>query len=258
MRRTLSGKGSKAEKAYFLYDFPAGHSRQIGVCVDLHNLENRDEGETVIKLRVEYTNIKGQRLWQEKIINKLDVTAVRISPGNIAALNVVHKNDLRMVFANVCHAAAEHVREGELQKSKAALMNGQEDIKAIVERFGASAQTIESKPGPELTTYAKSVVDNLGALIECIDKASHSGAWNKIKAVSTAIAREAPNATDTVKKGDVLCPFPEIEHMETEGLASAMERLLVRQGKRKRITFGGIDSVLEETPYSNMALTFSH
>ena len=249
MRRSLSGKGTKAEKAYFLYDFPAGHSRQIGVCVDLnhHNLETIPEDETIIKLRVEYTNIKGQRLWQEKIINKADVTTARMSPGNIAALNAVKKHDLRVVSTNVCHAAAEHVRGGELQKSKAALMNGQEDIKAMLERFGASAQTIESKPGPELTMYAKSVVDNLGALIECMDEASHSEAWNKIKAVSTAIAREAPNATETVRKGDILCPFPEIEHMETEGLASAMEKLLVRQGKRKRITFGGLDSFLEET-----------
>lgn len=250
LKRPISSKGKKAEKAYFLYDFPAGHSRQIGICVDgsqLDNLESKPEDEVLLQLRVEYTNIKGERLWQERKINVSDIREARTKPGSAAALNAVHKHDLRIITTDVFHAAAEHVRGGDFLKSKSALINGQKDIKTMLEKFGADAMTAESKPGPEFTMYAKSVVDNLGALIECMEQSSDKGSWNRIKAVSTAIGRETPNATDTVKDGDILCPLPEIDPLENTGLTNAMEKLIAKQGKKKRITFGGLDEFLEET-----------
>ena len=246
LRRPLSRKGSKA---YFLYDFPAGHSREIGVCIDLRHLpdlEFRSEDEKLLQLRVEYSNIKGERLWQEKVINVADIKEARSKPGNDAALDAVHKHDLRVVTTGIFHAAAEHVRGGDRLKSKSTLIDGQKDIQSMLEKFGSDAQTAESKPGAEFTMYAKSVVDNLGALIDCIENSNNAGSWNKIKAVSTAIARETPNVTNTVKNCDVLCPLPEVGQLDNKGLTNAMEKLVAKQSKQKRVTFGGLDKFLEE------------
>lgn len=247
LRRSLSGKDKNSEKAYFLYDFPAGHSRQLGVCLDLsciQNLENLSKEEELVKLRVEYSNIKGERLWQERSITVSDISRARATPGSQAALDAVHKHDLRTVSTDVFHAAAEHVRDGDYSKSKDVLLGGQRDIKAMLDRFGAEAQTVESRPGPEFQMYAKSVVENLGLLIDCMESSNNTGAWNKIKAVSTAISRETPNAAESVKDGGILCPLPDIEKMETPGLTNAMEKLKAKQGKPKRVTIGGLETSL--------------
>lgn len=250
LRRSVSGKGRKSEKAYFLYDFPIGHSREIGVCFDIDHhshLESMSEETKLVQLRVEYTNIKGERLWQEKVIRAADVMEAKGNPINEVALDAVQKHDIRIVTTDIFHAAAEQVRGGDRLKCKSTLFDGQNDIKAMLERFGTEAQMAESKTGPEVTIYAKSVIDNLSALIDCIDNSTNAGSWNKIKAVSTAIARETPNVTDTVKDGDVLCPLPEIEKLENKGLTDALEKLEAKQGKQKRVTFGGLDRFLEET-----------
>ena len=250
LRRSLSRKGTKAEKAYFLYDFPVGHSREIGVCVDishLNHLENRSEEMKLLQLRVEYTNIKGERLWQEKVISVADVMEAKENMKNKIALDAVQKHDIRIVTTDIFHAAAEQVRGGDRLKCKSTLFDGQNDIKAMLERFGTEAQIEESKPGVEVTMYAKSVIENLGTLIDCIDSSTDAGSWNKIKAVSTAISRETPNVTHTVMDGNVLCPLPEIEQLENKGLTDAFEKLEAKQGKQKRVTFGGLDRFLEQT-----------
>ena len=246
----MSGKDTSSEKAYFLYDFPAGHSRQLGVCLDLScilDLTHMSDDEELVKLRVEYSNIKGERLWQERSITVSDISRARACPGSQAALDAVHKHDLRTVSTDVFHAAAEHVRGGDYIKSKDVLMSGQRDIKAMLDRFGAEAQTEESRPGPEFQMYAKSVVDNLGALIDCMESSNSPGAWNKIKAVSTAISRETPNAAESVKDGDILCPLPAVEKMETPGLTNAMEKLKAKQGNPQRVTIGGLETLWQKT-----------
>ena len=246
---SMSRKGTKTEKAYFLYDFPAGHSREIGVCIDishLDHLEKRSE-EKVFQLRVEYTNIKGERLWQEKTISVGDIMEAKESENYEGALNAIKKHDIRITTADIFHAAAEQIRDGDRKKTKSTLIDGQNDIKAMLDKFGTEAQIEESKPGTEVAMYAKSVIDNLGALIDCIESSTDAGSWNRIKAVSTAIARETPNVTETVRGAGVLCPLPEIEQLENKGLADAFEKLETKQGKQKRVTFGGLDRLLEAT-----------
>lgn len=249
LRRSVSGRGVHVEKAFFMYDFPAGHSRQIGVAATWQSetsLQHLQPEEVIFKLRVEFTNIKGQRLWQEQLITKEDIMNALHGRPNSEANAAACKHEVQMVSGDVLRYAAEHMRVGDRTKSKAAIQDGQKDLEAILNEFGKlSQQEASSQNSVELNMYAKSVVDNLGALINSIEKSTEGEAWNKMKAMSTAIVRQSPNVSGTVVDSEVLCPFPDIDRMETDALADPLQRVMEKKKKEKRITFG-LEKLLED------------
>ncbi|XP_052286817.1 uncharacterized protein LOC127882295 isoform X2 [Dreissena polymorpha] len=252
LKRSFSARGPKSEKAYFMYDFPAGHARQLGVCANWNGPESiagLADGDVIFKLRVEYTNIKGERFWQEQEISKEDLSNAlshKNKKGDASA--AACKHELQMISTEVLSSAAEFVKSGDKQKSRAVMQSGQRSLQALMDQYGASSITTASSevgPGSRLACYAKSVAENLGALISSIEKATAGESWNKMKAVSTAIARESPNTAETVVGQEVLCPFPEVNHMESDAMRQPLERAQAEKKKQHRLTFG-IDRLLEE------------
>lgn len=234
LRRSVSKRAASAEKAFFLYDFPAGHSRQIGVAsskLDENSFKHLQDDEVLFKLRVQYTNIKGERLWQEQMIMKKDLINAFQGLSDSEAKTAACKHELQVVSGDVLRNAAEHMRVGDKAKSKDTILDGQKCLHAILNEYGErSRQESQTSNTSELQLYAKSVIENLGELIHTVEKYTESEAWNKMKAVSTAIIRQTPNMSGTVVDSEILCPFPKIDHMETEAMAEPLHLL---QAKKK-------------------------
>lgn len=253
MRRSISGHAN-AEKAYFMYDFAASHSRQIGVeaCWQgERSVAHLPNDEVFFKLRVEFTNIKGERLWQEQMITKEDIIDACHDQTDKAANAAACKHELQLMSSDVLHSAAEHVKRGDKAKSKAVMADGQKSLRALLEEFGEkSSQEPSDDNRIEISMYAKCVVDNLSALISTIEKSTDGESWNKMKAVSTAIVREAPNISDTVVDADILCPLPDIHNMGTSSMNDPLQHLMAKNKKQKRVTIG-LEQLLEEMQMSS-------
>lgn len=251
LRRTLSNRSNSAEKAYFMYDFPAGHARQLGVCIGWEgeaSLTGVGDDEPVFKLKVEYTNIRGQRFWQEQTITKEDVIdALQHTGTNHDAAAAACRHRLQLVSADVLHSAADYVKSGDKHKSRAVMQDGQKSLQTLMDEFGAnaSAETSTSTSANVVRGYAMSVAHNLGALIDAIEKASEGESWNKMKAVSTAICRESPNVSNAVMDDDVLCPLPVVRGTGNNVTRRSPERRVTAEEKKRRVTIG-LDSLLEE------------
>lgn len=248
MRRSASGR-AHSEKAYFMYDFAAGHARQIGVAATWtgeKSIEELPPDEMLIKLRVEFTNIKGERLCQEQLITKEDVIGAYHHPQDGAAKAAACKHGLQLVSSEVLRSAAEFVKSGDKQKSKSVMMNGKKNLKAMMEEYGKNSREEESgQSGVELSAYARCVVDNLSALISTIEESTEGVSWNKMKAVSTAIVRESPNVSDTIVDCDILCPLPSVDNMGTSAMRDPLQRLRNKNKKHTRLSVG-LDQLLED------------
>lgn len=236
LRRSLSGREGSLEKAYFMYDFPADHSRHIGICVEWNgqeSLAHLSDDDAVFNLRVEFTNIAGARYWQEQVITKRDViNALNQKETDPATMAAACKHEVQMISGDILQSAAEHVKAGERKKSKDVMLQGKQSLQALMEEYGAKAQestTTENKAS--LVQFAASVVENLGALVETIEEASTGESWNKMKAVSTAVAREMPNTNETLLDGGVLCPLPEVEYKQSTAMSDPLRRLRARHGR---------------------------
>lgn len=247
-RRSMSAKGPSNERAYFMYDFPASHSRQIGVVSKWNgpsSLDDKDDSFVVFKLRVEYTSIEGDRYWQEQLVTKHDVIVALNQGENEETMTVTCKHELQMISGDILRSAAEHVKCGDKSKSKDVMLNGKRSLEELMNEYGVKAQTVTSTENTAVfKQYAKSVVDNIGALIDTIEQSAEGETWNKMKAVSTAIVRETPNVGETVLGGDVLCPIPEVEYMGRSEMKDSVKRLIE---KNKRSSGGS--PVLNEDLY---------
>jgi hypothetical protein len=253
LRRSSYGSGPRAEKAYFMYDFAADHSRQIGVGANWDgegSIQHLPNDQQLFKLRVEYTNIKGDRLWQEQIITKEDVIDALHKRPNSETNIAARKHEVQMVSSDVLRFAAEHMKVGDKRKSKAVMLEGQRDLQSLLNKFGEqSLERSQSQSSIEIQMYAKSVVDNLGALIDTIEQTTEGESWNKMKAVSTAISRETPNVAGTVVGDDILCPLPQLQGTGTHMMSDPLQRLMAKNKQKKRRTIG-LDTLLEDLQLS--------
>lgn len=246
LQRSFSNKGSSAEKAYFMYDFPAGNTRHLGICAKWYGPESvayLSDTEVLFRLRVEFTNINGERFWQEQTVTKHDVLEA-IDHKNEKACIAAYKHELQLVSCDVLRSAAEHVKTGKTEMSKAIMVGGQDNIKVLFQEFGEKSR--EEKSNEEIALihkYTKSVLDNLGDLIKTMEQSVAGETWNKMKALSTAIARESPSATDTLIDGDIICPMPNIDHMESGGMKTSLEYLVAKQNRNSF----GVESLLQDT-----------
>ena len=247
LRRSVRGNGLENEKAYFLYDFPAAHTRQIGVVgswLGPESIDTLDEDEVIFKLRVEFTNIKGERFWQEQLVKKRDVMVALKNDGTDGeTMTAECKHELQMMSSNVLRSAADFVKGGDKRKSRSVMLDGKRSLEELMNDFGQKAQeATSSETTAVFTNYARSVVDNLGALIDTIEESSAGESWNKMKAVATAIVRESPNVSESIVGGCALCPIPEVEY---EGACTSMCESLQRL-KDKNKYQGRLSPVLME------------
>ncbi|KAL4228487.1 hypothetical protein ACF0H5_011535 [Mactra antiquata] len=240
LRRSISGRGPHTEKAYFMYDFAANHSKQIGIVASWNgpqSIAQLPNEEAIFKLKVEFTNIKGERLWQEQLITKEDILNALLNKGDPEATTAACKHDMQILTNDVLRSAAEHVKLGDKEKSKAAMMNGQLSLQKLLDEYGQQSCSEEGdKAKQQISLYAKSVTENLGELISVIEKSTEGETWNRMKAVSTAIVRESPNVSDNVINSNFLCPLPEIHPTDMSSGKDPFKRLYESNKAKNRTT----------------------
>ncbi|XP_061189194.1 uncharacterized protein LOC133197254 isoform X2 [Saccostrea echinata] len=256
----------KSEKAFFYYDIPAASTRHIGVALDLSNVSD-DANTVVLKAKVEYTKASGLRMKYFVEIARGEFTDQTEGRSDAIKANLMH--DARLISQNVLHKAAEHVKTGNIEASTAQIKQGQSELQAMMERYGAMAAedptsersrgrpgivstadtlmrsmrdmledvTEEMKPAEE-TNYAESIMNTMQNLLtELEESKTHDihepdgKSWAKIKAVSSAITREAPTMSNDVDT-DLLAPLPNIRHI-SGNLQQQMENLQKKREARK-------------------------
>ncbi|KAK3583047.1 hypothetical protein CHS0354_003989 [Potamilus streckersoni] len=244
-RTTLDKLPRNMEKAYFLYDFAAGKQRQIGVTADISNmlLETIDttNHRKVFQIQLEYTGRGGERRHLENCIYQLDIK----NSNEQAALGAAVKHEVQLATSRILKRAADCVKDGD-QKASSVLLHGKTDIQNICNRFGDIALGNPEKHA--IYRYAASVVKNMEGLIKTIDGdlETKGSVWNRIKSVSSAITREAPTVSETVKHSDILCPLPVISETASAGFLDPMRKLKEKRLSLDKESKADLEVLLEE------------
>ncbi|KAL3884688.1 hypothetical protein ACJMK2_024803 [Sinanodonta woodiana] len=246
LRRTTRGNTPKnVEKAYFLYDFPAGKRRQIGVTADITNMSfaNDDtiDGKTVFQIRLKYTGRGGERRYLEKLISQIHIE----KSNEQVALGAAVKHDVQLVTNQILRKAADYVRDGD-KRASAVLLDGKTDIQKICNRFGEIARSNTVKHN--VYGYAASVVQNMEELMKTLEGhlENNGPSWNRIKAVSSAINRESPTVSDTVMQSHILCSLPLISETVSPGFSDPMQKLKDKQRAKDKESEAYLEALLED------------
>lgn len=244
-----SSRGPKTAKAYFYYDIPAASTRHIGIGLDL------DEAfeEEVLRVKVEYSGFSGERKTITKTITKSDIlTEGRVQGGK--AITEHYKNDARMLSEEVLGKAAKAVLDGNSGGSANAMRQGQSELQKLMNRYGDMADKQETAQ-TEIFDYAKSLMSNFESLLQKVntpidddtdEQTEAESSWLKIKAVSSAISREAPGLAETVTDSNILCPLPDVSKVSSTPMRAEMEKVYKEKGVRESLFFdfdGAIDEL---------------
>ncbi|KAK3583050.1 hypothetical protein CHS0354_003993 [Potamilus streckersoni] len=246
LRRSKRSKTPiKMEKAYFLYDFPAGKRRQIGVTVDISNMifanDCKIDDKKVFQIRLEYTGRGEERRRVEKCIDQLHIE----KSNEQVALGAAMKHEVQLVTNQILRRTADYVKDGD-QRASAVLLDGKTDIQKICNRFGEIARSNTVKHN--VYGYAASVVQTMDELMKTLEGhlENKGTTWNKIKAVSSAITREAPTVSDTVKQSHILCPLPVISEAASTGFLDPMQKLKDKQLANDKESEADLEALLED------------
>jgi hypothetical protein len=263
LRGSVRGK-EKTEKAFFYYDIPAASTRHLGVALDLSNVDH-SANTVVMKVKVEYTKASGLRMKYFIEIARGEFANEGGGKSEAIQANLMH--DARLISQNVLHKAAEHVKTGNIAASTAQIKQGQTELQALMQKYGAmAAEEPESeqprgrhcivstadtlmrsmrdmldeatvKPETECT-YADSIMNTMQTLLTDLEGSSTQDSnepdgksWAKIKAVSSAISREVPTISSDVHT-DLLAPLPDIRRV-SGNLQQQMENLQKKREARK-------------------------
>lgn len=244
-----SSRGPKTAKAYFYYDIPAASTRHIGIGLDL------DEAfeEEVLRVKVEYSGFSGERKTITKTITKSDIlTEGRVQGGK--AITEHYKNDARMLSEEVLGKAAKAVLDGNSGGSANAMRQGQSELQKLMNKYGDMADKQETAQ-TEIFDYAKSLMSNFESLLQKVntpidddtdEQTEAESSWLKIKAVSSAISREAPGLAETVTDSNILCPLPDVSKVSSTPMRAEMEKVYKEKGVRESLFFdfdGAIDEL---------------
>ncbi|VDI83049.1 uncharacterized protein LOC143080004 isoform X1 [Mytilus galloprovincialis] len=244
-----SSRGPKTAKAYFYYDIPAASTRHIGIGVDLEEAFE----EEVLKVKVEYSGFSGERKTIIRTITKSDIlTEGRVQGGK--AITEHYKNDARMLSEEVLGKAAKAALDGNSGGSADAMREGQSELQKLMNRYGDMADKQETAQ-TEIFDYAKSLMSNFECLLQKVntpkdedtdEQIEAESSWLKIKAVSSAISREAPGLAETVSDSNILCPLPDVRKVSSTPMRTEMEKVYKEKGIRESLFFdfdGAIDEL---------------
>jgi len=248
IRKPKGQQGDKTEKAFFYYDIPAASAKHIGLVLDLADLETNDPNVPVLRISLIFTGISGKRRKVEH-----EVMLGDLSPKDLAkkktALEANYMHEARGVSQLILHSAAENIKSGDSRQTRIDLVEGKSELQKLMESYGQMAQ--EEEVNLEIVNYAGSLMKNLESLLDCIDTGKEDDTdgdgknWMKIKAISSAITRESPTLSDTMQDADLLCPLPNVSHVESPLIREQMERVYKKQGVR-RTQFVEFDNVVNE------------
>ncbi|XP_052062619.1 uncharacterized protein LOC127702455 [Mytilus californianus] len=244
-----SSRGPKTAKAYFYYDIPAASTRHIGIGLDLEEAFE----EEVLRVKVEYSGFSGERKTITKTITKSDIlTEGRVQGGK--AITEHYKNDARMLSEEVLGKAAKAALDGNSGGSANAMREGQSELQKLMNTYGDMADKQETAQ-TEIFDYAKSLMSNFESLLQKVntpidddtdEQTEAESSWLKIKAVSSAISREAPGLAETVTDSNILCPLPDVSKVSSTPMRAEMEKVYKEKGVRESLFFdfdGAIDEL---------------
>ena len=254
----------KMEKAFFYYDIPAASTRHIGVALDLSKVDTA-ANTVVMKIKVEYTKATGMRMKYFVEILRGEFLDQIGRRSEALKANMMH--DARLISQNVLHKAAEHVKTGNIDASTQQIKEGQSELQALMEKYGAMAtedqkseapkgrhgivsqadtlmrsvrdmlEDVTKEPEKEEDIYADSLMSTMQTLLSELEgnkaQDSHDSdgkSWARIKAISSAISREAPTISGDVNT-DFLAPLPNIRI--SGNLQHQMENLQKKRDARK-------------------------
>lgn len=273
LRGSRRGK-EKMEKAFFYYDIPAASTRHIGVALDLSNVDS-DANTVVLKMKVEYTKAVGMRMKYFVEIARGEFSDQTGRKSEAIKANLMH--DARLISQNNLHIAAEHVKTGNIEASANQIKQGQTELQALMDRYGAMAAaepdseapkgrhcivshadtlmrsvrnmledaTVERETEKE-ESYADSLMNTMQSLLTELEGSkiqdSHEPDgknWARIKAVSSAISREAPTISSDVNT-DLLAPLPNIRR-----ISGNLQHQMINLQKKREARKSAIPSILE-------------
>lgn len=273
LRGSKKGK-DKMEKAFFYYDIPAASTRHIGVALDLSNVDS-DANTVVLKIKVEYTKAVGMRMKYFVEIARGEFSDQTGRKSEAIKANLMH--DARLISQSVLHMAAEHVKTGNIEASANEIKQGQSELQALMDKYGAMAaaepeseaprgrhcivshadtlmrsvrdmlvDVTEEKETEEEETYASNIMSTMQSLLTELEGSKTQDShepdgknWARIKAVSSAISRETPTISSDVNT-DRLAPLPNIRRI-SGNLQFQMDNLQKKREARKST----VPSILE-------------
>lgn len=253
LRNTKSKDGEKTEKAYFFYDIPVASEKHVGIVLDLYGVSQEPE-VPVLMANIHFTGISGKRRYVTREITRGDLMSTDLSKRK-EALEDIYMHEARILSHIALSKAAEDLKSGYTDESQTHLKEGQSELQKLMESYGQMAEVEDVKI--DITPHAESVIKNLQSLLDAIESASttdenaNGKTWIKMKAVSSAITREAPTTSDTVEDTDILCPLPNVRHVASENIRKEMIHVYKKQGVRNS-SFINMDHTIQEMSTSRM------
>lgn len=273
LRGSRRGK-EKMEKAFFYYDIPAASTKHIGVALDLSNVDS-DANTVVLKVKVEYTKAVGMRMKYFVEIARGEFSDQTGRKSEAIKANLMH--DARLISQNVLHIAAEHVKTGNIEASANQIKQGQSELQALMDKYGAMAAAEPESEAPrgrhciaaadtlmrsvrdmlqdvtvereteKKETYADSIMNTMQSLLTELEGSKSTQDlhepdgknWARIKAVSSAISREAPTISSDVNT-DVYAPLPNIRR-----ISGNLQHQMVNLQKKREARKSAIPSIFE-------------
>ncbi|XP_069115584.1 uncharacterized protein [Argopecten irradians] len=251
LRGHKTAEGEKTEKAYFFYDIPAASEKHVGIVIDLYDVEQRPDVK-VLSASINFTGISGKRRSVTREVTLADLMPTDESKKK-EALEDIYMHEARIVSQIAVNKAAEEIKTGRAEKSRTRLIEGQSDLQRLMESYGQKAQEEDVKI--DITPHAESVIKNLQSLLDAIeestgnDEDANGKNWNRMKAVSSAITREAPTISETVDNTDILCPLPRIKQINSDNIREQMVHVYRKQGVRNS-SFVSMDHTIVELGHS--------
>ncbi|XP_060067697.1 uncharacterized protein LOC132547906 [Ylistrum balloti] len=247
LRGHKMAEGEKTEKAYFFYDIQAASEKHVGIVIDLSGVsENPDV--VVLTATIHFTGVSGKRRYVTRDVTLGDLTTNDQSKKK-EALEDIYMHEARILSQVAVSKAAEELKTGRAEKSRTRLIEGQTDLQRLMESYGQMAEVEEVKI--DITPHAESVIKNLQSLLDAIESATGNDEdvngknWIRMKAVSSAITREAPTTSDTVADNDILCPLPKVRQVSSENIREQMVHVYRKQGVRNS-SFINMDHTMKE------------
>lgn len=274
LRGSRRGK-EKMEKAFFYYDIPAASTKHIGVALDLSNVDS-NANTVVLKVKVEYSKAVGMRMKYFVEIARGEFSDQTGRKSEAIKANLMH--DARLISQNVLHIAAEHVKTGNIEASANQIKQGQSELQALMDKYGAMAAAEPESEAPrgrhcivstadtlmrsvrdmlqdvtvereteKKETYADSIMNTMQSLLTELEGSKSTQDlhepdgknWARIKAVSSAISREAPTISSDVNT-DVYAPLPNIRR-----ISGNLQHQMVNLQKKREARKSAIPSIFE-------------
>ncbi|KAK3107676.1 hypothetical protein FSP39_019673 [Pinctada imbricata] len=213
--------GPRSKKAFLFYDIPAATTKHLGIAINMRRAPEDPETE-VLRLDVSFTgHSRKRRKFTKTILRKEFYDDDLEKKASAITANMMH--DARLISQSALTKAADQVKSGNASASSNEIESGKSDLKNLLDKYGKMAEDSleeqEESVRPQIVAYADVLMKNMQNLLDGLtdtgnDSESDAKNWVKIKAVDSAISREAPTISSEVEDEDLyLAPRPNLKRI---------------------------------------------